>query len=179
MKKLAAVSVFALCAILVGGTVSADMGKAAPALKAAVGSQAESHNNEGIEHYNQGHWDVALKHFTEAAKADPKSAEAHYNLALTLDKGGDHKGATESGRGEHTAAPHQQNRSEPPGQAVANEPSHGHHGRERRESICGNGRAATQVVAKVNGAPGRGGSLADECAHGKHAKEHQRVPRKP
>jgi Flp pilus assembly protein TadD len=95
MKKLAAVSVFALCSMLVGGTVSADMGKAAPALKAAVGSQAESHNNEGIEHYNQGHWEVALKHFTEAAKADPKSAEAHYNLALTLDKGGDHKGATE------------------------------------------------------------------------------------
>ncbi len=61
MKKLAAVSVFALCAMLVGGTVSADMGKTAPALKAAVGSQAESHNNEGIEHYNQGHWDVAQK----------------------------------------------------------------------------------------------------------------------
>jgi Tfp pilus assembly protein PilF len=30
-----------------------------------------------------------------AAEADPKSAEAHYNLALALDKSGDHKGATE------------------------------------------------------------------------------------
>ena len=27
-------------------------------------------------------------------KADPKSAEAHYDLALTLDKAGDHGGAT-------------------------------------------------------------------------------------
>jgi Tfp pilus assembly protein PilF len=35
------------------------------------------------------------KHFTEAANADPKSAEAHYNLALVLDKDGDHKAATE------------------------------------------------------------------------------------
>jgi Flp pilus assembly protein TadD len=68
---------------------------AAPALKTAPGSKAESHNNEGIEHYNQKHWDVAKKHFMEAAKADPQSAEAHYNLALALDKSGDHKGATE------------------------------------------------------------------------------------
>ncbi|MGH7230703.1 MAG: tetratricopeptide repeat protein [Nitrospiraceae bacterium] len=97
MKKFLAVSVFALCAALVAGTASADkdMGKTAPALKTAVGSKGESHNTEGIEHYNKGHWDVAKKHFMEAAKADPQSAEAHYNLALTLDKSGDHKSATE------------------------------------------------------------------------------------
>src|SRR5207249_2570255 len=78
----------------VSGNVSAGMGQAA-ALKTAPGSKAETHNAEGIEHYNQGHWDVAKKHFSEAAKADPRSAEVHYNLALTLDKAGDHKGATE------------------------------------------------------------------------------------
>ena len=95
MKKLLGVAVLALSLILAGGNGWSQMGKPAPALNAAAGSNAESHNKEGIEHYNQGHWDVALKHFTEAAKADPDSAEAHYNVALALDKSGDHKGATE------------------------------------------------------------------------------------
>jgi Tfp pilus assembly protein PilF len=37
---------------------------------------------------------VAKKHFSEAAQADPQSAEAHYDVALVLDKSGDHAGAT-------------------------------------------------------------------------------------
>jgi Tfp pilus assembly protein PilF len=73
----------------------ADMGKDAAPLKAASGSKAESHIAAGIEHYGKGHWDVAKKHFSEAEKADPQSAEAHYNLALALDKSGDHKSAVE------------------------------------------------------------------------------------
>jgi Tfp pilus assembly protein PilF len=73
----------------------ADMGKDAMPLKAAAGSKADQHITEGIEHYEKGHWDVAQKHFTEAAKADPKSAEAHYDVALVLDKMGDHAGATQ------------------------------------------------------------------------------------
>jgi Tfp pilus assembly protein PilF len=73
----------------------ADMGKDAAPLKAAAGSKAESHIAAGIEHYGKGHWDVAKKHFSEAEKADPQSAEAHYDLALALDKSGDHKSATE------------------------------------------------------------------------------------
>lgn len=93
MKRLIGI-VLGIGAVLAGGTVWAEM-KAAPALKTAPGSKAESHNHEGIEHYNQGHWDVAKRHFLEATKADPDSAEAHYNLALALDKSGDHKGATE------------------------------------------------------------------------------------
>ena len=83
-----------LCATAFNASLSvADMKKTAPALKTTAGSKAETHNNEGIEHYNQQHWDVAKKHFTEAVKADPSSAEAHYNLALALDKSGDHKTA--------------------------------------------------------------------------------------
>ena len=66
-----------------------------PPLKTAPGSEAAKHNQEGIEHYNQHHWDVAQKHFAEAVKADPKSAEAHYNLALALDNANNHKSATE------------------------------------------------------------------------------------
>jgi len=81
--------------LLLAGTGWADMGKTAPALKAAPGSKAEAHNAEGVEHYSQGHVDVALKHFQMAAKDDPGSAEVHYNLALALDKSGNHKSATE------------------------------------------------------------------------------------
>lgn len=73
----------------------ADMGKDAAPLKAPAGSKAESHISAGIEHYAKGHWDVAKKHFSEAEKADPQSAEAHYDLALALDKSGDHKSAVE------------------------------------------------------------------------------------
>lgn len=95
MHRLLGAATLAICLMFIGGQAGADMGTAAPALKTAAGSKAEAHNAEGIEHYNQGHWDVAKKHFMEAAKADPRSAETHYNLALTLDKSGDHKGATE------------------------------------------------------------------------------------
>ncbi len=52
------------------------------------------HNAEGIEHYNLGHWDVAKEHFEAAVKADPKLAEAHYNLALAFHKLGAHAEAT-------------------------------------------------------------------------------------
>ena len=58
---------------------------APPALMTAADSKAHAANNEGIEHYNQEHFDVALGHFQKAVKADPESAEAHYNLALALD----------------------------------------------------------------------------------------------
>lgn len=76
--------------------VRADEKKPAPALEAPAASAGAKHNAEGIEHYNQGHWDVAQKHFSEAIKADDKLAQAHYNLALTLDQQGKHKEATQS-----------------------------------------------------------------------------------
>jgi len=65
-----------------------------PALETAAGSAAKMHNDEGIKHYKAGHMDVAEKHFREAVKADPKSAEAHYNLALTMDAQDMHKDAS-------------------------------------------------------------------------------------
>jgi Tfp pilus assembly protein PilF len=87
-------AVFCSAALNVSLSV-ADMKKTAPAINTAPGSKAEKHNTEGIEHYNQQHWDVAKKHFMEAVKSDPTSGEAHYNLALALDKSGDHKTAIE------------------------------------------------------------------------------------
>lgn len=95
MTRVLGLVVMASFLLLLGGNAWADMTSAASPLNVAAGSKAESHNKEGIEHYNKAHWDVAMKHFQSAAEADPKSAEAHYNLALTLDKMGDHKAATE------------------------------------------------------------------------------------
>ncbi|MBM4121984.1 MAG: tetratricopeptide repeat protein [Nitrospira sp.] len=96
MMQLAGLVILVVSLLPAAGENSwADMGKAAPVLQVAAGSKAEAHSKEGVEHYNQGHFDVALKHFQAAAKDDPQSAEAHYNLALALDKTGDHKGATE------------------------------------------------------------------------------------
>ena len=55
---------------------------------------AHKHNERGISHYNQGHYDVALKHFQNASKVDSSVGESHYNEALCLDKLGKHGEAT-------------------------------------------------------------------------------------
>ncbi|SVB50689.1 uncharacterized protein METZ01_LOCUS203543, partial [marine metagenome] len=45
---------------------------------------------EGISHYKEGHFDIALKHFREAGKIQSEIGEIHFNEALALDKLGDH-----------------------------------------------------------------------------------------
>jgi Tfp pilus assembly protein PilF len=57
-------------------------------------TSALKHNEEGISHYNQGHYEVALKHFQMASKIDTSVGESHYNEALCLDKLGKHGDAT-------------------------------------------------------------------------------------
>jgi len=57
-------------------------------------ASAHKHNEEGISHYNQGHYDVALKHFQMASKVDSSVGESHYNEALCLHKLGKHGEAT-------------------------------------------------------------------------------------
>lgn len=94
-KQVASLAtVLSLAVVFLSATTWAEMSTGAMPLKAAAGSKAEKHLSEGIEHYDKGHWDVAEKHFSEAAKEDPTSAEAHYDVALVLDKKGDHAGAT-------------------------------------------------------------------------------------
>jgi Flp pilus assembly protein TadD len=65
-------------------------------LSAPASSPARMANDEGVGHYQQGHWDVAMEHFQKAVKADPNAAVVHYNVALTLDKMGKHEDAAKS-----------------------------------------------------------------------------------
>lgn len=74
--------------------VQADM-KTYPALEVPASSAAAGHNSEGVKQYKMGMWKEAGMHFGEAVKADEKSAEAHYNYALSLDKMGNHKEAAQ------------------------------------------------------------------------------------
>ena len=78
-----------------GGTKKAGTSPDAP-LFAPASSAARMANDEGVGHYQQGHWDVAMEHFQKAVKADPNSAVVHYNIALTLDKIGKHEDAATS-----------------------------------------------------------------------------------
>ena len=61
---------------------------------ATVGAEGAVENDEGVNHFQQGHWDVAQEHFTKALAVNADLAEAHYNLALALDKLGNHGDAT-------------------------------------------------------------------------------------
>lgn len=78
-----------------GGARKAGTSADAP-LFAPASSTARTDNDEGVGHYQQGHWDVAMGHFQKAVKADANSAVVHYNVALTLDKMGRHDEATRS-----------------------------------------------------------------------------------
>ena len=59
-------------------------------LPAESDPEANTHNDEGILHYKEGHFDIALKHFREAGKIQSEIGEIHFNEALALDKLGDH-----------------------------------------------------------------------------------------
>ena len=51
---------------------------------------AAMHNAEGIKAFNKNDLKGAEAHFREAVAVDKKLAEAHYNLAITLHKMGNH-----------------------------------------------------------------------------------------
>ncbi len=63
-------------------------------LAAGASDEAKGHNQEGIDHWNKGHFDVALKHFQAASKIDKSQGAAHFNEAICLDKLGKHGDAT-------------------------------------------------------------------------------------
>jgi len=90
---MAVILVSAFLLVPVRGIQAAEK-KAEPALEVPAVSPASGHNSEGMKQYAAGNWKGAEMHFGEAVKADEKSAEAHYNHALALDKLGNHKEAT-------------------------------------------------------------------------------------
>ncbi|MCZ6513051.1 MAG: hypothetical protein O6857_03905 [Nitrospinae bacterium] len=91
MKKLMLVLVaFGLLAL----PVSAFAGEGPMSLPAGSDAGAVKHNKEGIDHRGQGHYDVALKHFQAASKANSTIAQTHFNEAICLDKLGRHGEAT-------------------------------------------------------------------------------------
>ncbi len=59
-------------------------------------NDAAAKNNEGVDHLVQGHYDIALKHFKKALTMAPNFAEAHFNMAISLDGMGKHGDATEA-----------------------------------------------------------------------------------
>ena len=91
MKKVMLV-LAALC--LLGLPVSSFAGEGPMSLPSGSNADAVKHNKEGIDHWGQGHYDVALKHFQAASKADSSIAEIHFNEAICLDKLGRHGEAT-------------------------------------------------------------------------------------
>ncbi|MDH4369867.1 MAG: tetratricopeptide repeat protein [Nitrospira sp.] len=66
----------------------------AATLKAPEDSAGRAENMEGVAHAQQGHWDVAEGYFRKALEADPKLAEAQFNLGLALSKQDKHDEAT-------------------------------------------------------------------------------------
>ena len=68
-------------------------------LPSGTNEVAAKANSMGIAHYKlgddeYGHWYTAKDYFEDAIKAEPQRAEPHFNLALTLDKLGEHAEAT-------------------------------------------------------------------------------------
>ena len=82
----------ALSLLFFSATVFA--GEGPLALPSGAKVEAKKHNLEGIDHWQQGHYDVALKHFNMASKIDGSSGEVHFNEAICYDKVGKHGVAT-------------------------------------------------------------------------------------
>ena len=87
MRKILSV-LLALISMFLSVPVFADNGALQFPMREGSSASAHKHNEEGITHFNLGHYDVALTHFQMASKIDPAVGESHYNEAL-LGKHGD------------------------------------------------------------------------------------------
>lgn len=77
-----------------GGTTAAEGPLEFP-MQEGASQEAQKHNEEGIMHFNKGHYEEALKHFRTSMKIDPKVGASHFNAALALHKMEDHGAATQ------------------------------------------------------------------------------------
>lgn len=88
MKRILAVfAVVAFCLL----PLTALAGEGPMKLPDGSNASANMHNEEGIKHWNKGHFKIALAHFSEASKADHSIGETHFNEAISMDKLGSHK----------------------------------------------------------------------------------------
>lgn len=71
-----------------------------------ISPEATKHNLAGIEAYRAGRWETARQEFSTAVHLDPTLAEAHFNLALTLHRLGEHAEAAKHFRIAGELAPH-------------------------------------------------------------------------
>ena len=58
-----------------------------------VDSQVMTSFTEGSRLFREGQWEAARQQFQSAVQQQPDLAEAHYNLALSMDRMGDQAGA--------------------------------------------------------------------------------------
>jgi Flp pilus assembly protein TadD len=93
MRKLMSI-LLVLLFVSVSAPLFADEAALKFPLREGSSADAHKHNEEGILHYNQGHYDVALKHFKMASSIASGIGETYYNEALCLDKLGRHGDAT-------------------------------------------------------------------------------------
>jgi len=87
-------SVILFSVLLMAFSVTVFAGEGPMSVPSGSNPDSVKHNQEGIDHWGQGHYDVALKHFQAASKADSSIGETHFNEAICLDKLGRHGEAT-------------------------------------------------------------------------------------
>jgi Tfp pilus assembly protein PilF len=101
-NEMKATILFLLASFVLGACSGGSGGGATnqiPSLKSPDGMSnqaAADKNNDGTDHLVQGHYDVSKPLFEAAIATKNNFAEAHFNLAITLDGMGDHTGATAS-----------------------------------------------------------------------------------
>ena len=121
-----------------------------PTLNAPMGSEpaAIKAMEEGNQLFATGRWDLAKAQYEAAVKAQPTLAEAHYNLALTLDQLGDR----------HQAKPHYMEAANlaPGHQIIWNSPVLRRYGDVKVEKSTG---TSTPVMPGLGGLGGGGGGI--------------------
>ncbi len=75
-----------ICGFVLVGTLSSTAW--AQAIIPLSGTKGASAINDGVGHFRQRNWDTASSHFRKALQKNPRSAVAHYNLGLALNRMG-------------------------------------------------------------------------------------------